>query len=266
MSGGAGTGAAGPGAPGAVRGVVVVATDTEVGKTVLASAICARLRADGVAVAAHKPAVTGLDEPAPPGGRDHELLAACTGQSADEVCPRAYGPAVSPHLAAERVGDHLRRDDLLVAVRAAGRGRTLVVEGIGGLLVPLNRDGYDVRAFAVDLGLPLVVAARPGLGTINHTALTVESARVAGLDVRAIVLTPWAAGDPLADDNRRTIADVAGVPVHVLPRSAPTPEALSVAAAGLPVSAWVGTGRGTDAQRGAREERMRTPGGDAPGS
>ena len=232
----------GVGAPTSLRGMVVTATDTEVGKTFLASAICARLRADGVAVAAHKPAVTGLDEPAPPGGRDHELLAACAGQAPAEVCPHAYGPAVSPHLAAERVGDRLDRDDLVAAARAAGRERTLVVEGIGGVLVPLNRDGFDVRALAVDLGLPLVVAARPGLGTINHSALTIEAARAAGLEVRAVVLTPWSAGDPLADDNRRTIAEVTGVPVHVLPRAEPTPDALAAAAAGLPVGDWVGAG------------------------
>lgn len=227
----------------AVRGLFVVATDTEVGKTFLAAAVCARLRADGVAVAAHKPVVTGLDEPAPPGGRDHELLAACTGQRPHDVCPRAYGPAVSPHLAAERAGDRLTRENLVDAARAAGPGRTLVVEGVGGLLVPFDRDGLDIRALAVALGLPVVVAARPGLGTINHSALTVEAARAVGLDVRAVVLTPWPPTDDLAADNRRTIAEVTGVPVHVLPRADPTPAALALAAAGLPVGAWVGTAR-----------------------
>lgn len=228
-----------------LSGVLVTATDTDVGKTVLAAAICARLRADGVAVAAHKPAVTGLDTEAGPGGRDHELLAACTGQEPDEVCARTFGPAVSPHLAAERAGEELRRDDLQAAAHAAGgRGRMLVVEGIGGLLVPFDRAGYDVRAFAVDLGLPLVIAARPGLGTINHVRLTVDVARAAGLDVRAIVLTPWTAGDPLARDNLETVAGLTGVPAHVLPPSELAPGPLALAAAALPVVSWLGAGRG----------------------
>lgn len=228
-----------------LRGVFVTATDTEVGKTVLAAAICARLRADGVDVAAHKPAVTGLDEPAPPHGRDHELLAACTGQSPDEVCSRRYGPAVSPHLAAERAGDVLRPADLLAAARATADGpsggpRTVVVEGIGGLLVPLDRDGADLRTFAVALGLPLVVAARPGLGTINHVRLTVEVARASGLDVRGVVLTPWEDGDDLADDNRATLAALTGVPVGILPRTPLDPAALAAATAALPVASWIG--------------------------
>lgn len=251
------------GAP--LRGVFVVATDTDVGKTVLAAAICARLRADGVPVAAHKPAVTGLDEPAPPEGRDHELLAACTGQTPEQVCPRAFGPAVSPHLAADLAGERLEPGDLVAGARDAGGSRAgrgpgipgagerseeagaaapvLVVEGIGGLLVPFDREGYDVRALAVALGLPLVVAARPGLGTINHVRLTVEIARGAGLEVRAVVLTPWPGGDDLAADNRRTIAELTGAPVHVLPPADLTPAGLAAAAQDLPVDAWVGDGR-----------------------
>jgi len=225
-----------------MSGVLVTATDTEVGKTFLAAAICARLRADGVAVVAHKPAVTGIDDPPPPGGRDHELLAACTGQAPEEVAPRRYGPPVSPHLAADRAGAPLEPAKLVATARDAGRtAEALVVEGIGGLLVPFTRDGYDVRAFAVDLGLPLVVAARPGLGTINHVRLTVEAAHAGGLDVRAVVLTPWDGGDPLADDNRRTLSELLdGVPVVVLPRCAPTPDALAAAAAELPVASWLG--------------------------
>ncbi|WP_051471274.1 dethiobiotin synthase [Patulibacter minatonensis] len=228
----------------ALHGVLVTATDTDVGKSVLAAAICARLRADGVDVVAHKSAVTGLDDPAPPHGRDHELLARCTGQDPEEIAPRRYGPAVSPHLAAELAGDQLRLPDLVAAVRAAGTApdgalRTIVVEGIGGLLVPFDRRGTDVRALAVELGLPLVVAARPGLGTINHVLLTLEAARAVGLEVRGVVLTPWDDGDPLADDNRRTLAESSGVPVDVLPRTAMDPASLARATDGLPVQAWV---------------------------
>ena len=67
-------------------------------------------------------------------------------------------------------------------------------EGVGGLLVPIT-PGYLVRDLAIDLGLPVVVAARTGLGTINHTLLTVEAARAGGLSVAGVVMTPWP-GEP----------------------------------------------------------------------
>jgi dethiobiotin synthetase len=87
---------------------------------------------------------------------------------------------------------------------------------VGGLLVPITR-GYLVRDFARDLGLPLVVVAAPGLGTINHTLLTVEAARAVGLEVASVVLTPWpAAPGAVEESNRVTIAALAAVEVETL--------------------------------------------------
>jgi dethiobiotin synthetase len=156
---------------------------------VLAAALVAALRADGVDAAAFKPVVTGLDEPEPGRPPDHELLAAAAGRPASEVAPLRFGPPVSPHLAAELVGTAIEPMALVAAARAV-RADVVIAEGVGGLLVPLTL-GYTVRDLAVDLGWPVIVAARPGLGTINHSLLTVEIARAAGLDVRAVVLTPW---------------------------------------------------------------------------
>jgi dethiobiotin synthetase len=73
---------------------------------------------------------------------------------------------------------------------SAGDTRTLIVEGVGGLLSPLAEE-MTVCDLAVALRLPLLIAARPGLGTVNHTLLTLQAARAYGLDVRAVVLTPW---------------------------------------------------------------------------
>lgn len=107
---------------------------------------------------------------------------------------------------------------LLEAARAAGEGvDALVCEGVGGLLVPLSWD-YSVRDFAVDLGLPVAVAAGPGLGTINHTLLTIEAARSAGLTVAVVVLTPWPASPTAVEkSNRETIARLGEVRVQALP-------------------------------------------------
>ena len=135
--------------------------------------------------------ITGLDNPAVGWPHDHELLAGAAGCSAEEVLLRGYGPAVSPHLAAALASDPIDCDALAQATLAAGEGsEALVVEGVGGLLVPLA-DGWDVRRFAAAVGLPLLVVARPGLGTIDHTLLTLEAARSSHLTVAAVVLTPW---------------------------------------------------------------------------
>jgi dethiobiotin synthetase len=219
-----------------VRGVFVTGTDTEVGKTVLAGAVCAALAERGESVAAFKPVVTGLDEDSGEWPRDHELLALACGQRPEDVAPYLFGPPVSPHYAAELAGQRVEPARLLEATRSV-QADTLVCEGVGGLLVPLT-PGYLVRDLAVDLGLPLVIAARTGLGTINHTLLTVESARAAGLRVVGVVMTPWPEHpEPIEASNRATVERLSGVPVSGL---APTdPASLAAAGGALPLDDWL---------------------------
>jgi dethiobiotin synthetase len=201
-----------------VEGFFVTGTGTEVGKTVVAAAIARSLAAAGLSVAVFKPAVTGLEEP---GETDHALLrrAAGSGQADEEIAPYCYEPPASPHLAAELAGLPIDPVRLLAAAQeAGGRADALVCEGVGGLLVPLTPD-YLVRDLAAELGLPLAIAALPGLGTINHTLLTIEAARGAGLEVAMVVLTPWPASPSRVErSNRETIASLAGVRVETLPR------------------------------------------------
>jgi dethiobiotin synthetase len=223
-------------------GLFVTGTGTGVGKSVLAGAIVAALRARGTDVVPRKPVLTGLDEPSDPDWpHDHELLARAAGCDPAEVVLHGYAPAVSPHLAAARAGRPVERRLLAAALLgAAGAGQVLVVEGVGGLLVPLSA-GYDVRDLAADLGLPLVIAAHPGLGTINHTLLTLEAARTAGLAVAAVVLTPWpAAPGPIEQSNRETIATLGRVAVSVLkPVASADPALLATAGAQLPLDDWL---------------------------
>ena len=219
-----------------MRGLFVTSTDTGVGKSVVAAAICATLAARGEDVAAFKPAVTGLDAPEGDWPPDHVLLARAAGgrQAPWDVAPYRYGPPLSPHYAAELAGETIEPARLLVAARAH---ELVVCEGVGGLLVPLT-PGYLVRDLAVDLALPLVIAARTGLGTINHTLLTVEAARAAGLRVAGVVMTPWpAAPVPIEVSNRATVERLAGVRVSGLP----TTEWASLAQAGsaLPLDDWL---------------------------
>ena len=225
----------------ATRGVFVTGTDTGVGKSILAAAICAALAGRGERVAALKPAVTGLDEPSGEWPADHELLAeaASADQAADAVAPYRFGPPVSPHLATELAGERIEPPRLLDAARrAASASDALVVEGVGGLLVPLT-PGYLIRDFAVDIRLPVVIAARAGLGTINHTLLTIEAARAVGLQVAGVVMTPWPAHpEPIEHSNRETVERFAAVRVSGLPRT--RPDALLEAGATLPLDAWLG--------------------------
>jgi dethiobiotin synthetase len=223
-----------------MRGIFVTGTGTEVGKSVLAASVCAALAERGERVAAFKPAVTGLDEPSGDWPPDHELLAwaASAGQSPADVAPHRFGPAVSPHYAAELAGVAIEPAPLVEAARAAAaEADALVCEGIGGLLVPIT-PGYLVRDLALDLGLPVVVAATTGLGTINHTLLTVEAARTAGLRVAGVVMTPWLAEPaPIEASNRATIERLGRVPVTGL--SPAEPRSLAAAGLSLPLGDWL---------------------------
>ena len=209
---------------GPVRGVFVTGTGTEVGKTMVAAAIARTAAAAGRSVAVFKPAVSGLDDL---GGAepDHELLrrAAGSSQTDDEIAPYRYGPPVSPHLGAELAAEPIDPERLRRAAREAAAGADLLVaEGVGGLLVPLTSE-YLVRDLACDLGLPVAVAAPPGLGTINHTLLTLQSLRAAGLEVAMVVLTPWPdQPDRVTRSNRATIAGLGAVEVAALPRFDPS--------------------------------------------
>lgn len=241
-----------------LRGCFVTGTDTGVGKTVLAAAVVAGARARGLDVAVRKPVITGLEEPAaeawPP---DHELLARAAGCSPKEVALVSYGPAVSPHLAAQLEDRPIDPVELERNVLAAGAdGRLVVIEGVGGLLVPLS-DGYDVRRLAGSLRLPLLIAARPGLGTINHTLLTIEAARSAGLEVTAVVLTPWPQSPGVIEtSNRATIGALHGVAVEVLPPIARAdPDLLAQAAESLPLEQWLSRWLASDGRRASDRQR-----------
>jgi dethiobiotin synthetase len=222
-----------------VRGVFVAGTGTGVGKSILAATICAGLAARGERVAAFKPVVTGLDEEPEEFPRDHELLAsvANVGQTPEDVSPQRFGPPVSPHYAAELAGVAIEPPDLVSHARAqAERADALVAEGVGGLLVPLT-PGYLIRDLALDLELPLVIAARPGLGTINHTLLTLEAARTAGLKPVGVVMTPWPEGDDMARSNRETVERIGDVKVSVLPPAAR--DTLATLGGRLPLGDWL---------------------------
>jgi dethiobiotin synthetase len=220
-----------------MRGCFITATDTGVGKTVVAAAICAALRAAGHEVIARKPVLSGLEDPPP---HDDELLALASGCPAEEITRFRYRPPVSPHLAAQLAGEELPSADIAADLAGSAAGPAVAVyEGVGGLLVPLS-PGWDVRRLAAAVGLPVLIVARPGLGTINHTLLSLEAARSGGLEVAGVVFNPWRES-VMARSNLQTVAERGAVEVATFPPLAElTLQALARAGATLPLQRWLG--------------------------
>ena len=205
-------------------GLFVTGTDTEVGKTVAACALARWLARRGRNVAVMKPIASGCRVAG--AGRlvsaDAELLLEAAGcdEPLDRVNPIALRAPLAPTVAARLDS---RAVDLARAAKSfralARRYDYMVVEGIGGLAVPLTRR-RTVADFAGTLGLDLLVVARAGLGTLNHTTLTVEYARSRGLAVRAVVLNGTTGRDRSEKTNageirRLTRVPVAGIVPHV---------------------------------------------------
>ena len=151
----------------------------------------------------------------------------------DEVAAHRYGPAVSPHLAAELAGERIDPAALIAAAPAcSATAPTVLVEGVGGLFVPLD-GAFTVCDLAVGARAAAADRGGPGLGTINHTLLTLAAARAApGSPSGRCVLTPWPAEpDAIEESNRETIAHSAAVEVRTLARL-PGPDRPALAAAG----------------------------------
>jgi dethiobiotin synthetase len=190
-----------------MTGLFVTGTDTGVGKTFVAAAIARSLIAAGREVGVLKPVATGAERVGE-GWRcaDAEALIEAIGGGVplDRVAPLRFEEPLAPSVAARRLGSPLDRARVLSVVGDAlawwaGRAEVMVVEGVGGLLCPLA-EGTTVADLAVALDYPLVIVARRGLGTLNHTLLTVEAARLRGLRVAGVVLNgAGPALDPLAE-------------------------------------------------------------------
>jgi len=190
----------------------VVGTGTGVGKTVVTAGLTGWLRSEGVDARAVKPCQTGH-----PPDDDAAYVAAACGDEGASVCLARLEPALAPRVAAEREGVDLDyatiREGCADAVADADVG---IVEGIGGLRVPLAGDA-EVLDLVADLDLPTVVVARSGLGTLNHTALTVDALESRDLSVRGIVLNEYA-GETVAErTNPAELERMTGHAVHTIP-------------------------------------------------
>jgi len=178
------------------KGVFVTGTDTGVGKTVVGAGLVRGFRALGVDVGVMKPIATGAYRLSRPDGsyelrsEDADKLVEAAGVQDDLrlVNPVRFEPALSPLTAARLAGEEIPLETIFAAYRTLReRHDSIVVEGIGGLVVPVRKD-YFVADMIKDFGLPAVVVARPGLGTLNHTILTVKYAQERGIGILGIII------------------------------------------------------------------------------
>ena len=196
-----------------MRGLFVTATDTGVGKTEVACALVRGHRARGLDVGAMKPAQSGHG-PGEPSDAERLRAAAGGADPAELVCPYTFTAPLAPAVAARLEGREVSLARVLEAARElAARHAALVVEGAGGLLTPLT-EAESYADLVVALGLPALVVARAGLGTVNHTALTVEALRRRGVAVLGVVTNRLAeAGDPSEPHNAAEIERRSGARV-----------------------------------------------------
>ncbi len=179
------------------RGLFITGTDTGVGKTHVTCLIARQLIAAGVETAAYKPVCSGgvkKHDATAPGMNDVEwddiirLSAATGGKWSDEtICPQRFLAPLAPPIAAKMEGRIVDFSLLVNGSRQFRGADVLLVEGAGGWLSPLTNSA-TVADLALELKLPIVIVARAGLGTINHTLLTIESVRARGLPIAGVVL------------------------------------------------------------------------------
>lgn len=220
-----------------MKGIFITGTDTGVGKTRAALGLIAGWRKQGLDVGVMKPCETGWE--GEEGSDAGQLRRAVGGTlSLDEVCPYRFAPPMAPGEAAALEGKSIDLEILVEKYNAlAARHHITLVEGAGGLLVPFSGDMLTTDLIRM-LDLPVIVVARIGLGTINHTCLTVEAARSRGLKVLGVIFTraqdpdeqppgPDEAGNPGVIERLTGVRVIANLPfsLEVQPVDFPVPQA-----------------------------------------
>ncbi len=202
------------------RGIFVTGTDTGVGKTIVSAALARRLLQKGCSVGVMKPVETGVQpDPLPESDAGRLMAAAQVNDALDLVCPYRFHAPLAPFAAAQIEGRSIEAQDILRRFeRLASRYSCVVVEGAGGLLVPMGQD-WSMRDLIARLGVPVVLVGRAGLGGINHALLTLESLQREHIEVLALVLnetrrpTTTLVQQQQASSTVSVLRERAGVPV-----------------------------------------------------
>jgi len=198
-------------------GIFITGTDTEVGKTIVSAGLALCLRDRGIKVGIMKPVATGCYGPEE---RliSHDaafLMEASEGQFPPLHSPVRFRNPLSPNVASMLEKKELNVDRILKSFRELGKHYDyMIVEGIGGIMVPLKKD-YYVANLIRDMKLPMIVVSYAGLGAINHTLLTVDAAMIRGLEIKGIIFNRVSISNySLAElTNPKVIHDLSGVPI-----------------------------------------------------
>ena len=203
-----------------MAGLFITGTGTDVGKSAVTATLLWYARQQGMDAVPMKPMQTGTEDHPQGLAPDFEYYKKVAGYEPDGAelplqVPYCYEPACSPHLAARVAGDSPDLKHIVDCARTLEDKHDLVLaEGAGGLLVPVN-ETQTMRDLAIALAYPVLVVAHAGLGTINHTLLTLEALKVVGLKIRGVVLCapePWDMGY-IEEDNPKAIEQFGEVPV-----------------------------------------------------
>ena len=199
----------------------VTATGTEIGKTLVTAALCHELRAAGRPVRALKPVLSGYD-PAMLAKSDPGVLLASLGEAVTEeavaeITPWRFAAPLSPDMAAAREGRSLDLGEIVAFCRAQ-EGDPLLIEGIGGAMVPLD-ERHTVLDWIAALGAPALVVAGSYLGTISHTLTTLAAVRARGVAVAGLVISESPESPvPLAETAQTINRHGGPVPTVLVPR------------------------------------------------
>lgn len=193
------------------KGVFIIGTDTDVGKTVITAGLVHVLRKNGINACSFKAVLSG-------GIKEKGRLIPGDTKLVKEVCniheeyglmtPYCLETPVSPHLAARIEGIKIDKEKILDTYRKLSQKyQFIVAEGAGGIIVPIIDKSYFIYDLIKDLKMPVIIVARASVGTINHTALTVKFAQSIGLDIKGIIINGYT-DEIHVEDNIETIKEI----------------------------------------------------------
>ncbi len=199
-----------------MTGFFITGTDTGVGKTVVTACLLALLRKRGLDVGVMKPMETGVDAKcSSPANSDAKFLmeSAAIQDDLTEVCPVRLKPAASPYQAAMMENKPIDIDEILSAFKTlSDRHPWMLVEGIGGIMVPIRRD-YLVVDLIRDMGLPVILVCRYQLGTLNHSLLALDHLKRQRLAVRGVIFNQTGDLDPVENEQPSLLKELSETPL-----------------------------------------------------
>jgi dethiobiotin synthetase len=201
-----------------MQGYFITGTDTNVGKTVVTACLANLFKNRGENVGVMKPIETGVDpECSSSANSDAKFLMEVTGvqDTLEDVCPYRLKTPASPYQAAKIEGKELYPEIILARFRTLqSKHSMMLVEGIGGLLVPITRR-FNVTDLALQMNLPLIIVSRIQIGILNHTLLTINAARQYGLKVAGVILNSLYEGelDTIEEEQGSLIKELSDTPI-----------------------------------------------------